>query len=231
MVRKTQMAITLSSKLFNSKEFFPIEVNFGDKEKIKITKRPRKLKTEIIDIYANSIHIGMFVSIEKLGDVLKFGPAGVNKSHSFRSILNFTFVKLLEYFGLNGIKSIVIDVPEDYEFKEFLLSLGFLVKANRMNLELSEDNMKQFSEVLDNNPPEVQSQVGQIETIIIENNKGMQDNVVQNMVNSIVDKIKNMDPLGKDFWDNRQIAQLNTILTAAKLFKRELYQSKISKSD
>jgi len=78
----------------------------------------------------------MFVGIEKSANMLKFGPSGINKSHAYRNILNFTFVKLLEYYGLKDVESIIIDVPENVEFKEFLISLGMIVKNNRFVLEI-----------------------------------------------------------------------------------------------
>lgn len=214
----------LASKFFKSKEYFPIEVNFGDKEKIRITKRPRKTTTEIVDVYANTIHIGMFVGIEKVGSELRFGPAGINKSHSYRGILDFTFVKLLEYFGLDELKSISIDVPEDTEFKEFLISLGFLTKINRMILELSEKKTTEMLNYLTVNPVAIKSQVGQIETIIRNNGSNANDEKIFAMVDAIVEKIKNMDPLGKEFWDNRKIAQINYYMSTAILFPDQLEQ-------
>ena len=42
------------------------------------------------------------------------------------------------------------------------------------------------------------------------------------MVDKIVDKIKNMDPLGKTFWDNRKIAQLNYYLSTAIVLASDL---------
>ncbi|WP_371804520.1 hypothetical protein [Candidatus Lokiarchaeum ossiferum] len=214
----------LASKFFKSKEYFPIEINFGDKEKIRITKRPRKTTTEIVDVYANTIHIGMFVGIEKVGSELRFGPAGINKSHSYRGILDFTFIKLLEYFGLDELKSISIDVPEDTEFKQFLISLGFLTKINRMILELDEKKTAEMFKLLTVKPVAIKSQVGQIETIIRSNDTTANDDKVFAMVDTIVEKIKNMDPLGKEFWDNRKIAQINYYLSTAVLFPDKLEQ-------
>ena len=103
----TAQTHALSEKFYQTKEYFPIEINFGDKETIKIPKRPRKTTTEIIDLYANTIHIGMFVGIEKKGNELHFGPTGLNKSHVYRNILDYTFVRLLEYYGLNDLEKII----------------------------------------------------------------------------------------------------------------------------
>jgi hypothetical protein len=218
----TAEANNLSSKFFKSREFFPIDIKFGDKEKIRITKRPRKVVSEIIDIYANDFHIGMFVGIEKVGKTLTFGPAGINKSHSFRQILTYAFIRLLEYFGLNDLEAVLIDTPEDYEFKMFLTSLGFIPKRNRLILELTEEKIKSFLETIEKQDNDIKSQVAQIESIIRSNSSDMVDEMVNTMTDSIVEKIKNMDPLGKDFWDNRQIAQINTYLSSAILLTHGL---------
>ncbi len=221
MLKITTESNKIAHKFFKSKEFFPIELKFGEAEMIRLTKRPRKTITEIIDIYSNDIHIGMFIGIEKVGNKLKFGPAGMNRSHSFRGILNFTFIKLFEYFGLDGIDFIIIDVPEDLEFKNFLSSLGFTKKGNKLSLELIEKK-KDLLSFLEKNLIEIASQVGQIRTIIQMNMEETDDLKVNQMVDKIVDKIKNMDPLGKTFWDNRKIAQLNYYLSTAIVFASEL---------
>ncbi len=212
----------LSPQFFKSNEFFPIEVNFGDKETIKITKRPRKTLTEIVDIYANSIHIGMFVGIEKVEKELKFGPAGINKSHSYRNILNFTFVKLMEYYSLDNLSTISINIPEDNQFKLFLVSLGFEAIMDRMILKLAKSSIQKLIQFLSDNPSEIESQVGQIQKLIQSNLEKSNDESIFNMVDKIVNKIKNMDPLGKKFWDNRKIAQLNYYMATALLFPSQL---------
>jgi len=38
----------------------------------------------------------------------------------------------------------------------------------------------------------------------------------------IIDKIKNMDPLGKKFWDNRHIVQMNTMLSTAQWYPEKI---------
>ncbi|WP_457559781.1 hypothetical protein [Candidatus Harpocratesius sp.] len=212
----------LSSKFFHTREFFPIEVNFGDKEIIKITKRPRKTTTEIVDIYANGYHIGMFVGIERVGNELKFGPTGLNKSHIFRNILDYVFVRLLEYFGLTGVTQINIDIPEDTEFKSFLLQLGFIPKDNQLILELTEENLKQLMNSLEKHPVEIKSQVGQFQNVISFNFDDPDEKSVLKMVDHIVEKIKNMDPIGKEFWDNRKVMQLNYYLTMAVLNRNQI---------
>ncbi|QEE16972.1 hypothetical protein DSAG12_02803 [Promethearchaeum syntrophicum] len=219
MSKITTESKKIAQKFFKSKEFFPIETKFGEAETIRLTKRPRKAITEIIDIYSNDLHIGMFIGIEKIGSKLIFGPAGMNRSHSYRGILNFTFIKLLEYFGLDGVKSITIDVPEDMEFKNFLSSLGFTKSGSKLLLEIK---IKNFLSYLEKNPTEIASQVGQIRNIIQMNATEIDDQKLNEMVDKIVDKIKNMDPLGKSFWDNRKIAQLNYYLSTAIVFASEL---------
>ena len=164
----------------------------------------------------------MFVGIEKVESELRFGPAGINKSHSYRGILNFTFIKLLEYFGLDDLKLISVDVPEDVEFKEFLISLGFLTKINRMFLELTEKKIEGLFAHLATHAVEIKSQVGQFETIIRANVDNANDDKIFAMVDGIVEKIKNMDPLGKEFWDNRKIAQVNYYMSTAIIFPDQL---------
>lgn len=199
-----------------------MEVNFGDKEKIRITKRPRKIKSEIIDIYSNTYHIGMFVGIERRGDELLFGPAGINRSHSYRGILNYVFVRLLEYFGLDKVKIIMIDVPEELEFKNFLLHLGFLPKMDRLVLEVTDESMKHLFVKLEEKPIQIESQVGQLTRIISVNDPDLSDAQILEKVDMIVEKIKKMDPIGKKFWDNRKIAQINYYLTTAALYPDQL---------
>lgn len=212
----------LSSKFFQTREFFPIELNFGDKETLIIDKRPRKTNTEIVDIYANGIHVGMFVGIERLGNELHFGPTGLNKSHMYRNILDYVFVRLLEYFGLTGVTKISIDTPEDPEFKRFLLNLGLMPQNNQLILDLNEQNLKNLMGTLEKNPVSVKSQVGQLHNVISLNLDNPDEQTVSLMVDKIVDKIKNMDPLGKEFWDNRKVMQLNYYLTMAILNKENL---------
>ena len=199
-----------------------MEVNFGDKEKIRITKRPRKIRSEIIDIYSNTYHVGMFVGIERRGDELLFGPAGINRSHSYRGILNYVFVRLLEYFGLDKVKIIMIDLPEDLEFKNFLLHLGFVPKMDRLVFELSDESMKLLFAKLEEKPIQIESQVGQLTTIIAVNDPALPVVQVLEKVDIIVEKIKKMDPIGKKFWDNRKIAQINYYLTTAALYPDQL---------
>ena len=174
----------ITQKFFKSKEFFPIEVKFGEAEIIRLTKRPRKAITEIIDIYSNDLHIGMFIGIERVGNKLKFGPAGMNRSHSFRGILNFTFIKLFEYFGLDGIDSITIDVPEDMEFKNFLSSLGFIKKGNYLSIDFDEKKIMEFLSFLEKIPAEIASQVGQIRTIIQMNMENTDNKKLDEMVDN-----------------------------------------------
>ncbi|MHA1519550.1 MAG: hypothetical protein ACTSRK_05140 [Promethearchaeota archaeon] len=213
----TAQTQALSEKFYQTKEYFPIEINFGDKETIKITKRPRKTTTEIIDLYANTIHIGMFVGIEKKGNELHFGPTGLNKSHVYRNILDYTFVRLLEYYGLNDLEKISIDVPEDPEFKTFVLKCGFIPKDAELILEITDSSVQKLMETIEAFSLEIKSQVGQLHNIIQLNLENPTESQITEMVDIIVEKIKNMDPLGKEFWDNRKIMQLNYYLTTAVL--------------
>jgi len=211
-----------AAKFFNKHDFFPIDVNFGDKEKIRIVMRPKKHTSEILDVYSNGTHIGMLVGIEKTGDVLKIGPGGLNKYHQYRNILSFIFAKLLEYYGLDGVKAIVVDAPENLDFYQFLSSLGLIEKNKKLIIELEGDKAKSFFSKLEQAHPEILSQVGQIESLIRINLGNDRPERVTAAVDKIVDKIKNMDPLGKKFWDNRKVAQINVFLSAAMLFPNRL---------
>ena len=199
-----------------------MEINFGEKEKIRITKRPRKATSEIFDIYSNTLHIGMLVGVERRGEELLFGPAGINRSHSYRGILNYVFVRLLEYFGLDKVKIVMCDVPEDLEFKNFLLHLGFVPKMDRLVLEITDESLKHLFTKLEQSPTQIESQVGQLVRIISVNDPALSDAQVMEKVNVIVEKIKKMDPIGKEFWDNRKIAQINYYLTTAALYPDQL---------
>jgi hypothetical protein len=208
---------SFTAKYFKSRDFFPIDVNFGDKERIRIVMRPKKGLTEILDIYCNSTHIGMFVSLERTGDMLKIGPGGINKSHAYRYISNFVFVKLLEYYGLTGIKAIVVDLPENPDFSLFLKKLGFIEKNKRFIYELEGEKSNQFFKKLEATNVDILSQVGQIEEILKQNLEPMPPERIVEYRDKIVDKIKNMDPIGKKFWDNRKVAQINVMLSTAVL--------------
>ncbi|MHA1646766.1 MAG: hypothetical protein ACTSVL_04255, partial [Promethearchaeota archaeon] len=136
-------------------------MNFGDKELIRITKRPRRTTTEIVDIFANDIHIGMFVGLQRIGKDLHFGPTNMNRSHRYRKILNFVFVRLLEYFGMNDLERITVTTPEDKEFYNFLIDLGFTEIDDYLFLSISEESLKKLFSYLSDHPVEIESQVGQ----------------------------------------------------------------------
>jgi hypothetical protein len=211
-----------ASKFFKRNDFFPIDVNFGDKEKIRITMRPKKSPTEIVDVYVNSTHIGIIVGLQKTGDIFKVGPAAINKSHAYRNILSFVFVKLLEYYGLDGIKTISTDIPENLDFLKFLLGLGLVEKDKKMVLSLEGDKAASFLVGLEKAKVEILSQIGQIEEVIKENLGAENKAKIDATTNKIVDKIMNMDPLGKKFWDNRKVAELNVMLSTAVIFDKRI---------
>jgi hypothetical protein len=215
-------ADSYSAKFFHRNDFFPIEVNFGDKEIIRMMMRPKKGTSEILDIYANTTHIGMFVGIEKSGDMIKIGPGGISKSHSYRNIPAFVFVKLLEYYGLDKIKALVVDVPENLEFNHFLTRLGFVEKNRKLILELDAQKAENFFKKLEAAKVEILSQAGQIEEVVKANIGAENVKKVQQATEKIIDKIKNMDPLGKKFWDNRKVAQINVMLSTAVILDKNL---------
>ena len=70
----------------------------------------------------------------------------------------------------------------------------------------------------------MQSQTGQIEEVIRNNIGNGKPALVKEMAEKIVEKIKNMDPLGKKFWDTRRIVQMDTYLTTAELFPEKLHK-------
>ena len=164
----------------------------------------------------------MFVGIERRGEELLFGPAGINRSHAYRGILNYVFVRLVEYFGLDKVKIIMIAVPEDREFKTFLLHLGFVPKMDRLVMQITDESVKQLFIKMEKYPNQIESQVGQLSRIVSVNDPALSETQVQEKVNEIVEKIKRMDPIGKEFWDNRKIAQINYYLTTAALYPDQL---------
>ena len=87
------------SKLLGARTFFPIEIQSEPDELIRFTKRPRRTVYEIVDIYSNKVHVGMFIGLQRSETKLTFGQSNLNNSHHFRSILKFGFAKLLEYYG------------------------------------------------------------------------------------------------------------------------------------
>jgi len=93
---------------------------------------------------------------------------------------------------------------------------------NRFLLELNEVNKATMISVLDANYPELRSQVGQIFALIKNGMEEPKEAQIQQMVDAIVDKIKNLNPLGKEFWDNRKIMQLNYYLSSAIILKTQL---------
>ena len=198
--------------LLKSKEFFPVVVN-SDGETIRVVSRLRKSEN-IIDILSNDSHIGMLIGVDKLGDIIKIGPAVVNKSHEFRNILTFVFVKLLEYYGLDGVKQINVKEPDNYEFHEFLLSLGFVVSGKNMVLDIGGDNAKQLLEKLSKIDVNMRTQKGQIEAVLKLNLTADQAKV-RELSTKIFEKVSKDESLDKQYWDNRKISQINVMVSSA----------------
>lgn len=211
-----------SSRFLKSKEYFPIEIKFGKQEIIRITKRPRRFTTEIVDIYSNGLHIGMFVGLERINNELHFGPVGLNSSHAYRGILNYIFIRLLEYFGLDKIELISAVTPDNLAFKQYLLQLGFQPKWDRLVLELTEESTNQLFTEITNNPPKILDAYEQIKNILVHCNPSLDSKEIEIMAENINEKINLMEPIDRIFWDNRKIAQLNYYMVTAELFPEQL---------
>ncbi len=182
---------------------------------IRFTKRPRKTTYEIVDIYSNDLHVGMFIGIQRSGATLTFGQCNINKSHQFRNILPFGFAKLLEYFGLDGITRITIEKAESQQFTNYLISLGFAESEKTFDLELDDETRPDFAQKIDMNFPSIVDRQGQLQNLISVNNPEISTQQVRKLVKGIIQKIKFRDRLGEEFWDYRSIVKLKNYINVA----------------
>ena len=208
------------TRMFETHEFFPLTDTFPDGEIVKITKRPRKSVTDIIDIYSNKTHIGMFVGIKKNINDLFLGLGDLNKSHQYRNILKYAFVKLLEYYGLNGIDTITIRKSEVPDFNEYLSNLGFILKQKIMILDLNEQNKNTLISSLQEDYPIISDRYGQLRNVILKNMASSNEKEAKDYVKGIVQKIKNKDkPEG--LWDYRTMIKVKNYINVALLHKNK----------
>jgi hypothetical protein len=203
-----------TGQFLKSKEYFPIVINLSDGETIRVVSRLRKTEN-IIDILSNDSHIGMLIGVDKVDNMIKIGPAVVNKSHEFRNMLTFVFVKLLEYYGLDNVKVISVKEPDNFEFHEFLASVGFVVLGKNMVLDITGDNVQKFLEKLSKIDVNVRTQKGQIEAVLKLNNANVDVNKIQELSGKIFEKVSKDESLDKIYWDNRRISQINVMVSSA----------------
>ncbi|MCP4763600.1 MAG: hypothetical protein GY870_17645 [archaeon] len=213
-----------SAQFLKSKAFFPISIDF-EKEKIMINLRVPTVGPSIIDVYSNKFHVGMIIGIEKSlsSKKITMGQAGINRSHSFRNILSFCFIKLLEFYGLNDIDQIEILEPTDLEFNKFLVDLGFILDEGKLLIDISdEEKLKNFLSKI--SEIEIRSPADQLKTLIEVNNEGISEEDLTKLTKIVLQKVKESNNLEKSYWDNRQISQINVILNTASLNKENLLE-------
>ena len=214
--------VVKNTSFFQSHEFFPHLVNIGE-ELISLEKRPELGGPGIIDINSNNSHIGMFIGIEKnTNGKLVFGPNVINKPHVFRNILNYTFVKLLEYYSLQNVNVISVKEPSDPEFKTFLEKLNFEINNGFMKIDISGDNLDKFVENLEKSTYRIRSQSDQIDAIVKANNPNLSKDNLNKLLSNVTQKVQEGSTLDETFWNNRQASQVNLMLNAAKLYESEL---------
>lgn len=215
-----------TSKFLESKEFFPLNALFEDgvKEKISIVKRPRvgNSDSDIIDFYVNGSHIGMIIQIRKTDNEIQFGASVVNTPFDFRNILPFAFVKMLEYYGLQGIKTIKVLEPKNIEFKQFLIDLGFEYQNEFFKLDISGENAQKFVEKVQKLAVRISNKQEQLMNIIKHLNRNKNKVDIDKMFDNLIEKVKKDESVKDEFWENRKIAQISTILTCAYLFENKV---------
>lgn len=214
------------SKFLESKEFFPLNILFEDgvKEKISIVKRPRigNSDSDIVDFYANGSHIGMIIQIRKTEDEIQFGASVVNTPFDFRNILPFAFTKMLEYYGLQGIKTIKVLEPKNIEFKQFLIDLGFENQNELYKIDISGEYGQKLIEKIQQMNIHISNKQEQLVNIINHLNRNKNKIDIDKMVDNLIEKVKKDESVKEEFWENRKIAQISTILTCAYLFKHKV---------
>jgi len=171
----------------------------------------------------------MFIGIKKVDNTLFFGPCDLNKSHHFRNILSFGFVKLLEYYGLDNVEMVVIEKPEVMAFREFLEDLGFILDGKVMELELTDEKKQKFLNTLETSYPEVLDRVGQIKELILRNMMDPDEKAAEKSALKIIKKVKNRDKMGSEFWNYRSIVKLKSMLNTAVLQQgKDIYRNHLA---
>ena len=207
-----------ASTFVQNKKYFPIKI-FSGLDEILITKRPKVGLTEIFDIRVNNSHQGMLCGVEHdvLTKTLTFGPMGITKAYMFRNILRYSFVKLLEYYGLDDVEKIVVAAPEDLSMLLFLKNLDFefLKKNKKYILDLAQMGIETFVEKLNSMDVEIQDRTYQLETVLTQILNDKEEAKLKTQ--KIVRKIKEMNPLTETFWDLKAVHEINMLLSAAAL--------------
>jgi len=217
------------SKFLKSKEFFPITFHFKelDGELISIEKRPRFMNFDIIDFYSNNSHIGMIIQIQKTSNKIMMGPVTINKPYEFRNILNFTFIKLLEYYGLDDIQRIEIIDVSSLEFKNFLINLEFKKDGDLYYYDILPDRKDEFIKKLESLDIKILNRKEQIKNLVKYINEGLSEDEINELYKKILEKIEKREEVSEKYWENRLVAQLNLMLSTAKLFKNKVHKEEV----
>jgi hypothetical protein len=223
----------ISAELFvKSKEYFPIIINSGT-DIIQLDRRLKATEADIFDIRINGIHQGMICGVFKDSKqkILNFGQTGINKAFQFRNILEYSMVRLIQYFGLDNVDFIIVDAPEQIDLVMFLESLGFefVKQKKKYVLELKSKGLDVFLQKLTEIGFEVLDKKGQIENVL---KKIYPDSPaeVSNRSKRIIQKIKEMNPLEQIYWDLKSVHEINTLVSAGVLYPNKLIQNEFVES-
>jgi len=205
-----------------SKEFFPVLIQVDEGEVFAIDTRSRLGKAGIIDISCNETHIGMIIGIKKTANRLFFGPSAINKPYKFRNILPYSFIKLLEYYSVDGIEGINVWIPEDQEFREFLIDLGFEEIGDDLIYNITPETLQKLGKKLLSKEVRIRNREEQIKYLVEICNKGKTAEEIENISRRVLKKVKDEGVLDKVYWDNRKVGQINLMIHAAALLEDNL---------
>jgi len=223
----------ISTELFvRSKEFFPIIISSGT-DTIQLDRRLKASEADIFDIRINGIHQGMICGVYKDAKqkLLNFGQIGINKAFLFRNILEYSIVRLIQYFGLDHVDFIVMDAPEQVDVVIFLEKLGFefVKQKKKYVLDLKSKGLDVFLQKLVEIGFEIIDKKGQIENIL-KKIYPENSNEVSRRAKLIITKIKEMNPLEQVYWDLKSVHEINTLVSAAVLYPNKIIQNEFVES-
>jgi len=157
----------------------------------------------------------MFIGVKRIQNTLQFGQSDLNHSHHYRNILAFGFVKLLEYYGLDGITKITIEKTDVHDFQNYLMGLGFVPKEKILVLELNDNTRTNFATNFETEYPVITDRKGQLEKILACTMAEPDPKTVKARLKKIVQKVNYRDRLGSEFWDYRAIIKLKNYMNIA----------------
>lgn len=223
----------ISAELFvKSKEYFPIVIQSGS-DIIQLDRRLKVSTADIFDIRINGIHQGMICGVYKDSKqkLLNFGQIGINKAFLFRNILEYSLVRLFQYFGLDNVDFIVIDAPEQIDVVNFLEKLGFefIKQKKKYVLDLKSKGLDIFLQKMFEIGFEVLDVKGQIENLL-KNIYPENPNEAVRRSKLIIAKIKEMNPLEQVYWDLKSVHEINTLVSSAVLYPNKIIQNEFVES-